>query len=272
MPRTGNSAGSKLVSEFERRAARSELLAGQSGSAEDPLRFAAGLYRVQGRVAAELEAAHREEPFTGHLDRDAERLSGARAAILRYAAEAGPEALSEDARARQKDAPEVSRQRLLVFWGGDRPAAEDYLSRAILRPYAEFLRSATLAPDRLHARGRCPFCGGAPWISARREGSLMEGARRSLGCSLCGQEWLFERILCASCFEEDPNKLPSFRDEKHPAVRIESCDTCHRYLKSIDLSEDARPIPEVDDLATLAMDLWAVEQGWTRIEPGLAGL
>jgi formate dehydrogenase maturation protein FdhE len=55
-------------------------------------------------------------------------------------------------------------------------------------------------------------------------------------------------------------------------VRVEACETCHRYVKSIDLSEDARPIPEVDDLVSLSMDLWAAEQGFTRIEPGLAGL
>jgi formate dehydrogenase maturation protein FdhE len=43
-------------------------------------------------------------------------------------------------------------------------------------------------------------------------------------------------------------------------------------VKSIDLSLDARPIPEVDDLVTLALDLWAVDQGYQRIEPGLAGI
>jgi len=100
----------------------------------------------------------------------------------------------------------------------------------------------------------------------------MEGARRLLACALCGGEWLFERIRCPSCFEEDPQELPHFQNDKHRNVRIEACETCHRYIKSIDLSEDARPIPEVDDLVSLAMDLWAVEQGYTRIEPGLAGL
>ena len=55
-------------------------------------------------------------------------------------------------------------------------------------------------------------------------------------------------------------------------MRVEACDTCKRYLKSIDLSLDARPIPEVDDLASLALDLWAVEEGYERIEPGLAGI
>jgi len=100
----------------------------------------------------------------------------------------------------------------------------------------------------------------------------MEGARRMLACALCGGEWLFGRILCPSCFEGDPYKLPSFENDKHSAVRVEACETCHRYVKSLDLSQDARPIPEVDDLASLAMDLWAIEQGYSRIEPGLAGV
>ena len=261
-----------VVSEFERRAARSELLARESPAAEEPLRFAAGLYRIQGRIAGLLESAHREETLTGHLDRDAERFLGQVSSVLRFAAESGPSGLSEQARARQKDLSSTARARLLVYWAGDRPSSEDYLSRAILRPYVEFLRSVNVAPDRVHRRGQCPFCGGAPCISARREGSSMEGARRMLGCALCGGEWLFGRILCASCFEEDPRKLPSFSNDRHPTVRIEACETCHRYVKSLDLSEDARPIPEVDDLASIAMDLWAVDQGYTRIEPGLAGI
>jgi formate dehydrogenase maturation protein FdhE len=270
IPITANS--SKIVSEFERRAARAELLARETAAAEEPLRFAASLYRVQGRMAGAVEAAHADDPLTGHLDEDADRFSDHLPSLLRYAAENGPQGLSEEARARQEDLPSTARTRLFVYWAGDRPSLEDYLSRAILRPYVEFLRSVNLAPDRVHRRGQCPFCGGGAWISARREGSLMEGARRMLGCALCGGEWLFGRILCPSCFEGDPHRLPSFQNDRHPALRIEACETCHRYVKSLDLSEDARPIPEVDDLASIAMDLWAVEQGYSRIESGLAGI
>jgi FdhE protein len=192
--------------------------------------------------------------------------------VLRYAAQSGPPPLADEARARQEDLESTARTRLQVYWAGDRPSSEDYLSRAILRPYVELLRERNVAPDRIHRRGHCPFCGGAPWVGARREGSLMEGAKRMLACGLCGGEWLFQRILCPSCFEEDPHKLPSFGSDAHPSVRIEACETCRRYVKSLDLSEDARPIPEVDDLVSLSMDLWAAEEGFTRIEPGLAGL
>src|SRR5262249_12022589 len=243
-----------------------------SSAAAEPLHFAAGLYRAQGRVAAGLEAADADDPLTGHADRDADRVRKGAAPVVRYAAESGPERLAGEARARLDDSAATARTRLLVYWPGDRGASEDCLSRAILRPYVEFLRAWNRPPDRIHRNGRCPFCGGAPWVAARREGSLMEGARRLLACSLCGVEWPFGRILCPSCLEQDPVKLPSFSSQTHPTVRIEACDTCRRYVKSLDLSEDARPIPEVDDLASLSMDLWAQEQGYARIEPGMAGI
>jgi FdhE protein len=223
-------------------------------------------------MAAAIEASDAQDPLTGHLAQDADRILAHAPSLMRYAAEEGPQTLSEDSRARRKDLASTSQTRLQVYWERDRSSAEDYMSRAILRPYVEFLRSKNRAPDRVHRRGDCPFCGGRPWISARREGSLMEGARRMLGCALCGGEWLFGRILCPSCFEENPHKLASFQNDKHPTVRIETCETCQRYVKSIDLSEDARPIPEVDDLVSLSMDLWAADQGYTRIEPGLAGI
>jgi len=263
---------SSVVEEFERRAARAETLLADGPAAPDALRFAAGLYRVQGRIAADLESAHAREPLTGHLDRDAERFLDGAAAVVQYAARNGPENLAETARARREDSPATSRTRLLVYWTGGTSAGEDYLARAALRPYVEFLRGATIAPDRIHRRGQCPFCGGAPAVGARREGSLMEGARRLLACSLCGGEWPFQRILCPACFEEDPHRLPSFQADRHPFVRIEACETCRRYVKSFDLSQDARPIPEVDDLLSLSLDLWARSEGFERIEPGLAGL
>lgn len=269
-PVAGKASG--VAPEFERRAARAELLARGTPAAREPLAFAAGLNRAQARLAATLAAAHADEPLTGRLETDVERFLAPSAAVLRYAAESGPDALSEDAGRRLDDAPSTARDRLLVFWEGNRTSSEDYLSRAVLRPYVELLRAAGVPPHRSHRNGLCPLCGGAPWIGVRRDGSQMEGSRRLLACALCGGEWPFGRIVCPSCFEDDPRRLPSFTGEAHPTVRIEACETCQRYVKSIDLSEDARPIPEVDDLVSIAMDLWALEQGFERIEPGLAGI
>jgi FdhE protein len=127
-------------------------------------------------------------------------------------------------------------------------------------------------PQRPGAGGGCPFCGGAPWIAARTSTAESDGAQRMLSCAVCGSEWAGGRIRCAACEEQSPDKLSSFQSERYPAVRIETCATCHTYVKSIDLTLDARAIPEVDDLLSLSMDLWAGEQGYVRVEPGLAGL
>jgi formate dehydrogenase maturation protein FdhE len=272
----GNPAVAEGVVEtaFEKRAARAELLAGESVTAAEPLRFASGLYRVQGRLATAIESLHAERPLSGRLDEDADRFLDHCGSLLRFASEHGPPALVEAAREREDAAH--ARSRLLGWWIGDRETGEDYLSRALLRPYVEVLARLRVAPDRLHRPGHCPFCGGSPWIAARRVdadgGSAETGARRLLGCALCGREWPVGRILCPACEEGDPAKLPSFQSASYPAVRIEACETCHRYVKSIDLTKDTRAIPEVDDLVSLGMDLWAANEGFARIEPGLAGV
>ena len=94
---------------------------------------------------------------------------------------------------------------------------------------------------------------------------------RMLHCALCAFTWQVGRIRCPACGEEDPAKLPQFTAPQHLGVRIEACESCKTYVKSIDLTADARVIPEVDELASVSLDLWAQEEGFERFEPGLAG-
>jgi hypothetical protein len=216
-----------------------------SVAAREPLHYAASLCRAQRDLVVELERLHAERPFTGKLTEDVDRLL---------------------------PVCEVDRDRLLRYWAGGIDTRDDYECRAVLRPYVEFLRLAHVAPDRIHSRGGCPFCGGAPVVSSRGEVAGVDGIVRRLHCGLCGNEWIFDRISCPSCFESMPEKLPVYQTESHPAVRIEACDTCGRYVKSIDVTRDTSGIPEIDDLASIAFDLWAAEEGYTRLEPGLGGL
>jgi len=89
---------------------------------------------------------------------------------------------------------------------------------------------------------------------------------------MCATEWTYGRIICPACGEEAVEKLAIYTASQFDHVRVEACDTCRSYVKSIDLSQDGRLIPEVDELTSLGLDLWAVEEGYARIEPGLAGL
>lgn len=267
-------SGSKspVAAALRKAADRAEALAGESNTAEEPLRFAAGLYRVQAEVAAAVQALHAESPLSGRLETDAPRLVEPLRMVHRHAAELAPALLAAVARERLAERPEVAQARLGVYWNGTRDDREDYLSRAALRPYVEVLVRNKVSVDRPKVGRVCPHCGGQPWVAARRSPPDSHGAQRLLGCALCGSEWVVNRIVCPSCGEEDPKKLPAFSTDRYPAVRIEACETCHRYVKSIDLTVDGRAIPEVDDLVSVGMDLWAAEQGFARIEPGLAGV
>src|SRR5262249_38683506 len=233
------------------------------------LEFAAGLYRVQAEVATALA---RLDGLTGSLEHDLPAFRDPLDAILRYAGKKGPPGLRSDVDAYRSEGPD----RLVSWWRGPRAGRTDYLARALLRPYAETLAASGVTPGPAPGVGSapaaCPRCSGPAWIGWRRSGSGDEAAQRFVGCGICGTERLLGRIACAACGESQPDKLAVFQTERHPAVRIEACDSCQRYIKSIDLTVDGRAIPEVDDLRSLSMDLWASQQGYERLEPSLAGV
>jgi FdhE protein len=266
MPATESKAAARL----RERAARAELLAPLSPSASAPLRFAAALFRAQGRIADALAAVHVRSALTGDLQVDAPRLIEPGRALLETAVESGPPPLAEAARERAGEDAEVFTSRLHVYWIGALESREDYLSRALLRPYCATLLELEVAPQRPRPRSGCPACGGSASVAARRPDA--DSARRFLCCALCGGEWPVNRIRCPACGEEDPSKLPSYQSDLHRTARIEACETCRGYVKSLDLTTDGRLVPEVDDLASLGLDLWAIDQGFKRIEPGLAGI
>lgn len=116
----------------------------------------------------------------------------------------------------------------------------------------------------------CPVCGEKPVAAVLRpEG---DGGKRFLLCSRCFTEWEFRRLLCPHCGEEDKEKLVVYTASEFPHVRVEACDTCRVYIKAIDLTKNGLAVPEVDELASIALDLWAAAQGYTKLQPNLFGL
>jgi len=148
-------------------------------------------------------------------------------------------------------------------------ALAQFIPRAFLQPYAEF-RAAQLPRAPVVVTPRvCPLCGSRPLLGLLRpEG---DGGKRFLLCSFCLQEWEFRRILCPTCGEEAENKLPVYVAEQFPHVRVEACDTCKFYLRTIDLTKDGHAIPLIDDLAAIPLSLWAHEHSYSRLQPNLLG-
>jgi FdhE protein len=143
-----------------------------------------------------------------------------------------------------------------------------FFARACVQPLAENLQLQIPAHENYHGN-RCPACDGAPHASVLRpEG---EGAQRWLLCSFCLREWLYRRLVCPACGEEDKDKLPHYAAEGPGQARVEACDSCKRYLKAIDLTVDGHAVPLVDEVAWSALDVWASQQGYSKIALNLMG-
>ena len=147
------------------------------------------------------------------------------------------------------------------------PSSHAFLAHVLLQPYAQHVTQKMNVNAADTASRECPACGNPPQLSVLRE--FNNAAKRSLVCSLCSTEWDFLRVLCPNCGEKHNEKLPVFTAEEFHQARIEGCDTCKSYIKCIDLSKDGFAVPQVDDLATLSLDLWAQEQGYVRMQPSM---
>ena len=132
--------------------------------------------------------------------------------------------------------------------------------------FARVLRQAGGMP-RLDATTResaCPSCGERPVASVLR----LEGGFQL--CSMCFREWEFQPSRCPHCGEQEKRRL--YRSDEMTHVCVEACETCGVYLKSIDLTRDPRAVPEVDELASVFLDLWAMEHGYTKLQTNLFGI
>ena len=155
------------------------------------------------------------------------------------------------------------------------PAFETYLARASASPLLEAISPSPARGDG-QAEGsslHCPTCSGLPQLSYFAvSGEALVSGPRYLVCSRCATNWIFSRMTCAGCGESTGTKLPIFQEqERFPNARVDGCQTCRKYLLTFDLRRDNRAVPVVDEIAALPLDLYARDQGLTKIAPNLMG-
>lgn len=152
----------------------------------------------------------------------------------------------------------------------DATASERLLAWIFLQPYAEYLAASREATIVDGTPSTCPLCGGKPIVGIlRTEG---DGAKKSLICMLCAHEWIFRRIYCPACGEEREPQMAFYSAPEISHVRVDVCDTCHTYLKNIDLTKTGLAVPIVDELATIPLDLWAAEHGYKKLQINMLGI
>jgi formate dehydrogenase maturation protein FdhE len=258
---------------WDRRIARADHLASTNEASRELLVFYSNLLRAQKEIYEHLRGRKMWLP-SGDLRQDLSVLLIELPAFLLTLESCAPPILAEQATrlSHQKDG-EVH-EMLLEYWRA--PSDIQFFAKAFLQPYGQLLHDLRIAPANRDITGgdnRCPFCGAAPQLSfLHSTDASSEGGGRKLICAVCLNEWTFRRVICGNCLEEDPHKLGYFQSPLYDHVRIEVCETCKHYLKGIDLTRSGLASPLVDEVAAASLDVWAQENGYTKIELNLIGL
>lgn len=243
------------------------------------------------RRAEELTATH---PFAADVLRFYQRVATAQTGLYWYLKESsavhvasllpklpeflleiesnGPEPIAECAREWKARTPDQSCELLGSYWQSSAAASDPQalVASLFLQPYAEHLAEQAEIGYGQEIPATCPFCSRKPAVGVLRpEG---DGAKRSLICSMCSTEWPCGRILCPACGEQNSGKLAVYSADEFAHVRVEACDSCGCYIKTVDLSKNGRAVPIVDELATIPLNLWAQQQGYVKMQTNLLGI
>ena len=110
--------------------------------------------------------------------------------------------------------------------------------------------------------GYCPVCGAWPAFAEVR------GIERSryLRCGRCGGGWQAQCLSCSYCGMTDHEELVSLVPEKSSSnATIEACKRCLGYVKTFTTLQGSPPANVmVDDLASVDLDIAALEHGYKR--------
>jgi len=207
------------------------------------------------------------------LSRETEIKTRLHSRLWEHVCTRGPAALADDAK-RMKPGDLLGIELSLSSWidPPSDPAGQFFLQVLAQVESADPLSKELREASSVNPSGTCPHCQLPPIVSVLREDKQADTVRRTLLCPRSCNEWDFSRVLCPSCEEERPEKLPRLTAQEIPWMRVEACDSCHKYIKSVDLTLNWEAEPLVDELASTPLDVIAREHGYVKIAPNLAGI
>lgn len=108
-------------------------------------------------------------------------------------------------------------------------------------------------------QGYCPWCASWPAMVEALDG------RRILRCSFCALAWSLDDAACLYCGESGAAFSVTSPDAGRPDRRLETCATCHSYVKAVDVDAlSPFPLIAIGDLETMDLDVLAMQQGFRR--------
>jgi FdhE protein len=264
---------SKMNNWWDKQIQRAKVLDDQSHGSQSLVKFYGRLLKSQKDVYDYLRGCDDWLP-SGQIDTDLSVLCDGLSPLLDVVQIYGPEPLAVEAKCISQGAPGTLTELLIRYWNS--PSDVQFFGKASLQPYLKWLAEAGGRPrgrEPAMSDRQCPFCGGNPQVSfLSNKETAAESGNRDLICGTCLTSWEFRRVVCANCGEERPAKLGYFHSPEFDHVRIEACDSCMHYIKGVDLTRLGHAVPLVDEIHAAALDLWARDHGYKKIELNLVGV
>ncbi len=259
------------ITAWQRRIRRAEHLVGQHPFAAEILGFYIHIARFQEGLYQRIKSASGRTSVS-LPDPDVTELHDSFPSFLSLVEGKAPVRLAQVAHDLRDSNPNSWTDLFAECWMHiDAPTdPKEFLVLAFFQPYAELARSQANLRLEDYSSLLCPFCNRKPALGILRQQG--DGGRRSLLCGFCLTEWEFRRVICPGCGQEDHAKLPVYTAEELPHIRVECCDACQTYIKTIDLTRNGLADPLVDELASVPLNLWAQEHGYAKLHPNLLGM
>jgi FdhE protein len=111
-------------------------------------------------------------------------------------------------------------------------------------------------------QGYCPVCGSWPAFAEIRGIER----RRSFRCGRCGAAWHARALYCPYCDMSDHGELVALVPQSREwNAAIDACNHCGGYVKTFTRLQGCPPeTVMLEDLASVELDVAALEQGYTR--------
>ncbi|MEW6103643.1 MAG: formate dehydrogenase accessory protein FdhE [bacterium] len=136
----------------------------------------------------------------------------------------------------------------------------DFISINVLKPIFE--KIGENFKDKIPSNWNkpyCPICGCFPLMAYLRR----DDGKKVFECMLCKTQWEFLRIKCPYCGSEE--KLRFFEIDEE-GFRVDVCDKCMSYIKTIDKRKmDIQDI-ELEDIKTRYLDILAIKEGYKQLQ------
>lgn len=129
--------------------------------------------------------------------------------------------------------------------------------------FRRVLRQVDCTPIPTVEPGRCPQCAELP-VAA-----VVQADCRRLLCGVCFHQWELSGARCLACGGDTSTVQPEDTSQEFPHIALETCRACRTYLKTIG---DGTAVPEVDELASVVVDLWAAAHGFSKLQTNLFGI